>query len=77
MNMGAQAGHERDLPIQAWRLSTQAGCGLACGSQGISWLLRRVPDCLKGLLPYCSACDGCLSVICGRLALMSYHNVFI
>ena len=36
MNTDAQAGHERDMPIQAWRLSAPAGSGLACGSQGTS-----------------------------------------
>lgn len=77
MSLDALGGHEGDMRIQPWWLSTAAGYGPVCGGKETSWLWPRVPDRRKELLPYFSAFDGGASVVCKRLALMSYHDVFI
>ena len=73
----ALGGHEGDMRIQPWWLSTASGYGFVCGGKETSWLWPRVPDRRKGGLPYCSAFDGGASVVFRKLALMSYHDVFI
>ena len=65
------------MQIRPWGLSTAAGYGLVCGGKETSWSWPRVPDRRKGLVPYSSAFDGGASVVCKRLAFMSYHDVFI
>ena len=71
-------GREREGYANSGMAAVHTGRIRACLWQQEDFMaVARLSDCLKKLLPYYSAFDGCPSVVCRMLTLISYHNVFI